>query len=152
MNRFQRGLARHPTRRRDKRERGQALVEFAVAAPVMLIVIVGLFDVGRLVYINNELSHAAREGARWGAVQGRAADQAAGTNTGVTDAVNAGIVVAPGTNVTVACSDVGAGTTTCASGDLLTVNVSAAVAPITPLIGDVIGPLVLSSEAQMTIH
>lgn len=152
MNRRLRRPAATRSHRRDDRERGQALVEFAVAAPVILILIVGLFDVGRLIYINNELSHAVREGARWGAVQGRAADQAAGTNTGVTDAVNASIAVAPGTNVTVACTDVQAGGSTCTSGDLLTVNVSTSVAPITPLIGDLVGPLVLSSEAKMTIH
>ena len=152
MNQIHRRLTARTTRRGSTRERGQALVEFAVAAPVILILIVGLFDVGRLIYINNELSHAVREGARWGAVQGRAADQAAGTNTGVTDAVNAGIAVAPGTNVTVACTDVQAGGSTCTSGDLLTVNVTTSVAPITPLIGDILGPMVLSSEAKMTIH
>ena len=119
---------------------------------MIIVLLVGLFDFGRLIYINNELSHAAREGARWGSVQGRAADQAAGTNTGVSDAVNAGIVVAPATNITIACTNVSSGGTACTSGNLLTVNVSAAVAPITPIIGDFVGPLVLSSEAKMTIQ
>ena len=34
---------------------------------------VGILDVGRMVYINDAMAQGAREGARWGAVQGRAA-------------------------------------------------------------------------------
>ena len=43
---------------------GQALVEFALVIPVFLLALVGIFDVGRMVYTNSALSQAAREGAR----------------------------------------------------------------------------------------
>jgi Flp pilus assembly protein TadG len=146
------GLTRMRLSKRDRRDRGQALVEFAIAAPVVFVILVGLFDVGRLVFISNELSQAAREGARWGAVQGRAADEAAGHDSGVTDAVAAAVVVAPNPSVSLSCTDLQAGGAVCSSGDLLSIDVSASVHPITPLISDIIGPLVISSQAQMTIH
>ncbi len=46
---------------------GQTLVEFALVLPVFLVVLFGLLDVGRYVYMNSVLSQAAREGARLGA-------------------------------------------------------------------------------------
>jgi hypothetical protein len=44
-------------------------VEFALVLPVFLLVLFGLFDVGRLVYTNSALSQAAREGARLAATE-----------------------------------------------------------------------------------
>jgi len=137
-------------RRRDSR--GQAMIEFALAAPVVFLLITGLLDAGRLVFINNELSEAAREGARWGAVQGRAAAEADGDNTAVTDTVGSRITVAPAPDITLSCTDLGTLGGSCRSGDLLTISVSSAVSPITPLVADIIGPLELTSQAQMTIH
>ena len=133
-------------------ESGQALVEFAVVAPIVFLFILGLFDAGRMVFINNELSEAAREGARWGAVQGRAASEADGDDTAVTDAVGSHIVMAPAPSISLSCTDLGPGGGTCRSGDLLTISVSSSVSPITPFIGDILGPLELTSQAQMTIH
>jgi hypothetical protein len=51
------------------REEGQGLVEIALVLPVFLLVLVGIFDVGRLVYTNASLSQAAREGARLAAAE-----------------------------------------------------------------------------------
>jgi hypothetical protein len=53
-------------RRRD--ERGQALVEFALAAPLFFMVLVGVIVLGIVVYYNQQLSNAAREAARYAAV------------------------------------------------------------------------------------
>ena len=137
-------------RRRD--ETGQSLVEFALVAPVLFLIMLGLVDGGRIVFINNELSQAAQEGARWAAVQGRAAAQADGENTAVTDEIRSRIVVAPTPAITLSCTDLGTVSGSCGSGDLLSVSISSSVSPITPLIGDIIGPLVLTAEAQMTVH
>jgi Flp pilus assembly protein TadG len=52
-----------------RRSGGQALVEFAFVLPVFLLVLFGIFDVGRAVYVNSTLSQAAREGARLAAVE-----------------------------------------------------------------------------------
>jgi hypothetical protein len=52
-----------------RRERGQVLVEFAVVLPMFALLLFGILDVGRLVYINSALSQAAREGARVAATE-----------------------------------------------------------------------------------
>jgi Flp pilus assembly protein TadG len=50
-------------------QRGQGLVEFALVLPVFLLMLFGLVDVGRYVYMNSVLSQAAREGARVAAAE-----------------------------------------------------------------------------------
>jgi len=52
-----RGGSRH-------RSRGQGLVEFALAAPLIVLLIAGILDFGRGVYTYNTVSQAARSGAR----------------------------------------------------------------------------------------
>ena len=49
---------------RHGRTRGQSLVEFAVVLPIFLLVVCGLFDLGRAVFVYSSLTNAAREGAR----------------------------------------------------------------------------------------
>jgi len=56
-------------RRHRTRSRGQALVEFALALPIFLLIIFGLIDTARFVYGHSTLSQATREGARVGAVE-----------------------------------------------------------------------------------
>ena len=46
---------------------GQSLVEFAVSSVVLLLLVGGLVDIGRSIYLSEALSNAAREGARHGA-------------------------------------------------------------------------------------
>lgn len=50
-------------RRRDG-ERGQSLVEFALIIPIFLLVMMGLFDLGRAVFYQSTLANATREAAR----------------------------------------------------------------------------------------
>ena len=47
-----------------KRERGQAMVETAIAIPILLVLMVGIFEVGRAYETWQVLTNAAREGAR----------------------------------------------------------------------------------------
>ncbi|HSS60559.1 MAG TPA: TadE/TadG family type IV pilus assembly protein [Candidatus Limnocylindrales bacterium] len=49
------------------KERGQSLVEFAVSSVVLLLLVGGLVDIGRSVFVQETLSNAVREGARHGA-------------------------------------------------------------------------------------
>ena len=46
------------------RRRGQALVEFALVLPVLLVILLGTVDAGRLIFAYNSVSNAAREGGR----------------------------------------------------------------------------------------
>ena len=55
-----------------KDEDAQSLVEFALTLPVFLLVVTGLFDVGRAVWQENTLAFAAREGTRYAIVHGSA--------------------------------------------------------------------------------
>ncbi|MGH2445250.1 MAG: TadE family protein, partial [Candidatus Limnocylindria bacterium] len=47
-----------------ERGRGQSMVEFALILPIFILVLVGLFDVGRAVYAYNTVNNAAREAGR----------------------------------------------------------------------------------------
>ncbi|HXZ31413.1 MAG TPA: TadE family protein [Terriglobales bacterium] len=48
---------------------GAAIVEFAVALPLLIVLVVGIFDFGGAFNLKQELNNAAREGARFGAAQ-----------------------------------------------------------------------------------
>jgi hypothetical protein len=45
-------------------QRSQALIEFALISPVLLLLLFGIVDIGRAVFYFDTLNHAAREGAR----------------------------------------------------------------------------------------
>jgi Flp pilus assembly protein TadG len=49
------------------RQRGQALIELALALPVLLLLTVGIIEFGRVAYYSIEVSDAARVGAQYGA-------------------------------------------------------------------------------------
>jgi Flp pilus assembly protein TadG len=49
---------------RRKRSRGQALVETAMMAPILIVMLVTVIDLGRAAYVYTTLSNSVREGAR----------------------------------------------------------------------------------------
>lgn len=57
---------RHKLQHRSK-QRGQTMVEFALAFPIFLMIVLGIFEFGRLFFIYTSIYSAAREGARYGA-------------------------------------------------------------------------------------
>lgn len=50
-----------------REERASAIVEFAVALPLLVVLVVGIFDFGAAFNLKQELNNAVREGARFGA-------------------------------------------------------------------------------------
>lgn len=48
--------------------RGQAIVELALVIFLLLLLVMGIFEFGRAMYLKNTLTHAARAGARAAAV------------------------------------------------------------------------------------
>lgn len=50
--------------RRTRSDRGAAMVEFAIIAPLLLLLVFGIIEFGRAYNAQNTLTHAAREGAR----------------------------------------------------------------------------------------
>ncbi len=55
---------RRPRRAAARRRRGAALVEFAVVAPLLFLVIFAVIEFGRMVMVHQIMTNAAREGAR----------------------------------------------------------------------------------------
>lgn len=47
-----------------RRERGQGLVEFAVIFPILVLILMAIFDLSLLYLTINTVEHASREGAR----------------------------------------------------------------------------------------
>ena len=58
-------------------ERGASMVEFALVLPILCIFIFGAIDFGRALKVYNNLSAAARDGARYGASQSSPLDKLA---------------------------------------------------------------------------
>lgn len=83
-----------PNRRGSSRERGQSLVETAIVFPILLLLLAAVVDFGRAFDAYIVLTNAAREGARWGAVNPElevweveqiVVDDVLGSGTNITD-------------------------------------------------------------------
>ena len=53
-----------------RRQRGQAMVEFAVSVPLLMLVLLGLFKFGAAMYQYDLVDNAARVATRYAAVHG----------------------------------------------------------------------------------
>jgi uncharacterized protein (UPF0333 family) len=82
------------------RTRGQAMAEFALLLPVLLLLALGIFEFGRAYYTYSAIANAARESARYGAVSAK--DKSKIINAGISAAVGLGLTPA---NFTVICLD-----------------------------------------------
>jgi Flp pilus assembly protein TadG len=134
--------------RRD-RSRGQALVEFAFTLPIFLLIIFGLIDLGRAVYVNNSLAEAARDGARYGSVQARTWDEARRDN--VEAWVLDRLTSVPGATATVECA-ASRPNYGCTVEDIVTVTVTSDLEMITPIIGQIVGPLSLEGRSEAIVQ
>lgn len=61
-------------------QRGAALIEFALVTPLLIMVLIGFIEVGRLAYFSIEVANAAHAGAQYGAISYR---NAGGSGMGV---------------------------------------------------------------------
>src|SRR6266487_7184180 len=66
--RTQRWRSFNPWRRFAADERGVALVEFVLVLPLVLLLLLGMIDVGKAVNYWNDETHLANEAARYAAV------------------------------------------------------------------------------------
>jgi Flp pilus assembly protein TadG len=74
---------------RARSERGQSAVEFGLVIPVMLLFILGIFQIGITYFHNETIQTAARDGARAGAIH--SGDSQAEVYQAVRDAVRANV-------------------------------------------------------------
>ena len=123
-----------------QRKPGQAIVEFALASLVFLMIVFGTIDFGRAIFTAVTLHNAVREGARYGKVN---PTQTGTIQTKVTDQVSkTGSSVS---SVTVSCSS------GCTSGNSMTVTASIPFQAITQqLLG--ISPFTMSSSSTVDIE
>ena len=52
------------------KKRGQAIAEFALVLPLLLIVVIGLIEVGRAIFIYSSVTNASREAVRYASAYG----------------------------------------------------------------------------------
>lgn len=120
---------------------GQSLVEVAFVLPVLLLILLGIFDFGRAVYAYNIVSNAAREGVRLAIVN---------------QSETAIIAEARGSSIGLDPATVGVTFSTCSPpvriGCTATVTVQHQWSAITPFIGSIVGPITLESTTDMPIE
>jgi Flp pilus assembly protein TadG len=105
---------------------GSSLVEFAILAPLLIVLVLGIVEFGWLFGQYNEIRHGAQEGARWGAVSGPDID---GSGISVSDLVQRvcdSTDLAAGTDVFVGADPGGA-----MKGDTGSITVTARITPLT---------------------
>ena len=91
-------LNRPHLRRRDRGQKGQSVVELALALPLLLLLMLGTIDVGRVFFDYVQLRNAVREGAGYGA-------RMPNDTAGITQRVNQHGIPG-GTTISVACTGV----------------------------------------------
>lgn len=142
--------------------RGQTLAEFALVIPIFLLILMGLFDLGRAVFIYNGLTNAAREAARLAIVNQ--------DSTGIADRAQA---MAFGVSLTSTPADIVAfykqspnaddveTNEPCDNSDdehmiavgcIAVVEANASWQPITPLLGAVVGNISMTGRSELPIE
>ena len=151
--------------------RGQALTEFALIVPLLVLMVFAIIDLGRYVYTQNALNQVSREAARVGAVKSRPACDATTRDACVREVVSERLagVVGP-----VTFDEDGAGGTTddygcyetrdngpltkrasvdaCKTRDLLKVKVQNTFTLFTPVVAQLVGGLKVTGAAQVTVN
>ena len=73
--------------RRARSSRGTTAVEFAIVVPLLLLILLGIIDFGRLLFVQVSLNAASREGARAASLYSPTSAQQSSVITRVTDVV-----------------------------------------------------------------
>lgn len=122
-----------------KGNRGQSLVETALILPIILLILLGLLEFGRIMSGWMIITHASREGARLASL--------GGSNSQITTRVKAVSTTLTLTNMTVAISPSSNRNT----GTMVTVNVSYTINLMTPFVGAIVGNSI-PMDAQTTMR
>ena len=144
------------------RASGQSLAEFALVIPIFLLIVMALFDIGRGVFIYNGLTNATREAARLAIVNQdkdlvaqRAQAMAFGTEITTTPAALVNFYRAgPNTDnveMNPPCDNSDA-THQIAVGCIAVVDAQATWQAVTPIVGNLIGPINLEARSELSIE
>lgn len=123
-----------------KSERGQSLVEFALILPLLILMLFGIIDFGRIFHAYLTIDHAGREAARAASI---GKDDTQVTNTAVTDAVGLGL-----TADRVAITPTG----TRVSGNEVSITITYPITFLTPVIGSIVGSITLEDTTVMRVE
>jgi Flp pilus assembly protein TadG len=98
--------------------RGQALLETAILVPFLLLLMIGVIDIGRYTYQAIEVGNSARAGAEYGSQNiGTALDYSGMQAAAVADAGNSKFVATAGcTTYSATCNVIASSMCVCASG------------------------------------
>lgn len=123
-----------------KSEKGQSLVEFALVVPLLLLLLFGIMDFGRIFHAYLTLDHAGREAARSASV---GKDDATVKSVAVSDASSIGLTadkvsISPGSPRS--------------SGSNVTIKITYPINFLTPVIGQIVGSLNLSDTTVMRVE
>ena len=152
--------------RRHSRANAQALVEFALVLPVFLLILFVIFDFGRAIYFYNANSNAAREGGRTAiinqypdAVRAKAAQQATAVGLPITDPGGCPSGGGPTTAATGVCFTLRTGPNLASAcpapptlGCVAVVDVKTTFTALTPIIGNILGPVPITAETKQIIE
>jgi Flp pilus assembly protein TadG len=135
------------SRLRDRDQRAQAMVEFALVAPIFLTGLLGVFEMGRLMMEYTSMANAARESARTAAIATYQPTYV--TGQALRFAIVAGPTPAVVATVTRNGTPVAGGLSSRASGDSVTISLSHTFQPM----GFLADPAIpLSASAVMKVE
>jgi hypothetical protein len=144
-------------RRSGSWRRGQSLAEFALVFPIAMILLMAVFDVGRAVFAYNGLTNAAREGARLaivnqdeGLIEQRVEEMTFGT--GVANLGDADFVRFHREGPNLAEPTSNPACTSMAVGCVAIVTVESDWSAITPIIGQIIGPITFTARSELPVE
>jgi hypothetical protein len=122
-----------------REDRGQALVEFSLAIVLFLMLMMGVFDLGRAIYQYNGVAQAAREIARVTAVHpGPDFTTPAGRSTETARVIATQSNLIPNLqDPAITCVEIDGSVVagTCLKGQWINVSIVAPYTPVTPLLG-----------------
>jgi len=123
-----------------KKEDGQSMVETALVLPVLIILLVGMFDFGRIFYTYTHLHLAAQEAVRVGGLGGNDSEITAFTKSyvNINDPENLVVGVSPDDSTRV-------------SGDYVTVTLDYPMESFTPFISSLL-PSAFTVHTESTIR
>ena len=132
-------------RRRD----GQALVEFALIFPILILMLVAVFDLGRLVFAYNDITNAARTGVRVAIVDQSSSNAQDAT---INQATSLGLTSSDVT-VTYLMSDLSGPCPAVKTLDCVAqITVAYDWESITPIIGSIVGPVTITAVTREPIE
>ena len=137
-------------------EKGQGMVEFALTFPIFLMLVYGIFEVGRMIFMYSAVLNASRDAARYAAaadavmandstyteyyidcegIRARATNVSAIADLSASDAIKIRYDKGPGTDpIATSCEALRSSGTALELGDRIIVTVSTTFNPVVPLL------------------